>query len=128
LDDVLLGEYLHISFAVFVTLRQGDPADRESAEGHRQQCASHDRSSDGTEAISPVRNKDDGGGVVCDRADENSEKSETGSGAVRRAGLPARAPRIGSTRPGRSRFASPGSSPSAKARFGFDESLCPWGG
>src|SRR5262249_17885106 len=48
----------------------------------RHAATKHDRSSDGPEAISPPRNKDEGGGVFCDRADENSEKSEPASGAV----------------------------------------------
>src|SRR5262249_35614548 len=62
LGDVFLGERLDPSFAVFAVLRQGHPADRESAEDNYQQTASHDSSSDRTEAFSPLGNKDVGVG------------------------------------------------------------------
>ena len=51
-------------------------------------------------------NKDERVARFCDRADENFEKSETASGAVRRVGMQARASLIESSRPGLSRFAA----------------------
>src|SRR5262245_16794472 len=51
LDDVLLGERLHASFAVFAMLGQGHPADGESTEDNRQQGASHDSSSDRNQGV-----------------------------------------------------------------------------
>src|SRR5262249_53870546 len=74
LDDVPLGEHLHISFAVFVVVSQGHRADRESAHGDRQQSTPHNSPSERTRASDPSGNKDVEGGTVCDRLEEHFRK------------------------------------------------------
>src|SRR5262249_26278880 len=102
----LLGEHLDVlpAFAVLVVMGQAHPASHKSAHDDRYQGTPHDRSSARTGASDPFGNKDVESGAVCDRADENSENSETASGAVRRVGVQALALRIESSRPGLSRF------------------------
>src|SRR5262245_22761018 len=51
LDDVVLGECLHASFAVFAVLGQGHPADRARNNRQGQKCTPHDCSFRWTKAI-----------------------------------------------------------------------------